>query len=80
MEAVISLTYNQVLSLVKQLPQKQKIKLTRELENSTVYTDGIVPPGRKGSLTEGFGFWGNDVPFDETNYRDQLWQTGKNVW
>ena len=41
---------------------------------------GIVPPGRKGKLTEGYGFWADDAPFDETNYRDQLWQTEKNVW
>ena len=41
---------------------------------------GLIPPKRKGSLTEGYGFWEDDAPFNETNYRDQLWQTKKNVW
>jgi len=36
MDAVINLTYNQVLSLVKQLPQQQKIKLTKELEKESI--------------------------------------------
>ena len=39
MEAVISLTYNQVLSLVKQLPQQQKNKLTKELEKDSIGTE-----------------------------------------
>ncbi len=32
----ISLTFNQILELVKQLPPKQKIKLSRELEKETI--------------------------------------------
>ena len=36
MDAVINLSYNQVLSLVKQLPQQQKIKLTKELEKESI--------------------------------------------
>ena len=40
----------------------------------------MQPPRRKGSLTEGYGFWSEDAPFDENNYRDRLWQTEKNVW
>ena len=36
MDAVINLTYNQVLSLVKQLPQQQKIKLTKKLEKESI--------------------------------------------
>ena len=52
---------------------------TVEQEPSSFFTDGIVPPRRQGSLTEGYGFWEN-APFDETNYRDKLWQTEKNVW
>jgi len=40
---------------------------------------GIVPPRRQGSLTEGYGLWADDTPFDEINYRDKLWQTEKNV-
>jgi hypothetical protein len=29
-------------------------------------------------LTEGYGFWADDAPFDETNYRDKLWPA--NTW
>lgn len=32
----ISLTFNQILELVKQLPPKQKIKLLKELEKETI--------------------------------------------
>lgn len=32
----ISLNFNQILELVKQLPSKQKIKLSKELEKETV--------------------------------------------
>ena len=51
-----------------------------EQETPIIFTEGIVPPRRKGSLTEGYGFWENNAPFDETNYRAQLWQTEKNAW
>ena len=40
----------------------------------------IVPPRRKGSLTEGYGFWADNAPFNETDYRDKLWQTEQNTW
>ena len=49
-------------------------------ESAEISVDGMFPPRRKGSLTEGYGLWANDAPFDETNYRDRLWQTEKNVW
>jgi hypothetical protein len=62
-------------------------KIIRELyqwieqqETTATYSEGIIPSKRKGSLTEGFGFWDNEVSFDETNYRNKLWQTEKNVW
>ena len=35
---------------------------------------------RNRNLTKGFGLWANDAPFDETNYRDKIWQQEKNVW
>lgn len=40
MEAVmqINITYDQILSLVKQLPRQQKIKLTKELEKESINT------------------------------------------
>ena len=52
----------------------------KEQESTGISAEGIVPAKRKGSLTKGFGIWTNDAPFDETNYRDQLWQPEKNVW
>lgn len=40
MEAVmqINITYDQILSLVKQLPRQQKIRLTKELEKESIDT------------------------------------------
>lgn len=32
----LTLTFNQILDLVRQLPKRQKIKLTRELEKETI--------------------------------------------
>ncbi len=34
----IDITFNQILSMVKQLPRQQKIKLTRELEKEVIDT------------------------------------------
>ena len=51
-----------------------------EHELVETFAEGVVPPKQKGSLTKGYGIWADDAPFDETNYRDQLWQTGKNAW
>jgi replication fork clamp-binding protein CrfC len=34
----IDLTFDQILSMVKQLPRQQKIKLTRELEKEAINT------------------------------------------
>ena len=36
MEVVVNVTYDQILSLVKQLPRQQKIKLTQELEKESI--------------------------------------------
>ena len=38
MEAVVNLTYDQVFSLVRQLPQQQKIRLGEELEKESIGT------------------------------------------
>lgn len=35
-ELNISLSFNQILDLVRQLPKKQKIKLTKELEKEVI--------------------------------------------
>lgn len=61
----------------KQIQKLYQWVMTQEKED--VSAKEIVPPRRKGSLTEGYGFWA-DAPFDETNYRDKLWQTERNVW
>jgi hypothetical protein len=51
-----------------------------EKKSQEISADGILPPRRKGSLTEGYGLWADEAPFDENNYRNRLWQTEKNVW
>ena len=51
-----------------------------ESETAMCSANGIIPPRRNGSLTEGYGFWVNDAPFNETDYRDKLWQSIENVW
>ena len=38
MEAVVKLTYDQVFSLVRQLPRQQKIRLGKELEKDSIGT------------------------------------------
>jgi len=58
---------------------RQLHRLTEKQATVTV-EKGIIPPRRKGSLTEGYGCWADDTPFDETNYRNNLWQTERNVW
>ena len=59
----------------------QKLHQWKEDHGVTkISTNGIIPPRRNGSLTEGFGFWADDAPFNETNYRDRLWQTGRSAW
>ncbi|MDR3260703.1 MAG: hypothetical protein LBT78_02595 [Tannerella sp.] len=52
---------------------------TQEQESVEITVKDIVSPRQKGSLAAGYGFWANDAPpFEETNYRDKLWQTEKN--
>ena len=51
-----------------------------EQESTEALTESMVLPKQKGSLTKGFGIWADDAPFDETNYRDILWQPERNVW
>jgi len=49
-------------------------------EFTEISAERITHSKRKGNLTKGFGIWSDDAPFDETNYRNQLWQPEKNVW
>ena len=80
----IQLKYD-IISWVTGLNDKKLIlKLHKWMEKEQTSTaeiavEGIVPPRRKGSLTEGYGLWADDAPFNETNYRDYLWQPKKNV-
>ena len=32
------------------------------------------------NLTKGYGIWADEAPFNETDYRDKIWQQEKNVW
>ena len=75
---------NDIISWVTGLNDK---KIIRELHQwmeeqgvAKISGEKPVPQKRNGSLTKGFGIWAEDAPFDETNYRDQLWQPEKNVW
>jgi len=79
----VQLKYD-VISWITGLNDKKLIQKLyqwkEEHETAEISAEGMFPPRRKGSLTEGYGIWANDAPFDETNYRDQLWQTEKNAW
>ena len=75
----IHLKYD-IISWITGLDDKKLIlKLHKWIEEQKAAAV-IVKPQRKGSLTEGYGIWADDAQFDETNYRDQIWQTQKNVW
>ena len=79
----VQLKYD-IISWLTELKDRQLVlqlyQWKKEHESAEVSIDGVIPPRRKGSLTEGFGIWANNAPFDETNYREQLWQTEKNAW
>jgi len=79
----IQLKYD-IISWITGLNDKKLInemhQWVMDKEKGEVSEKGIVPPKRQGSLTEGYGFWADNTPFDEINYRDKLWQTEKNVW
>ena len=79
----IRLKYD-IISWITEINDKKLIRKLHQWIEDKEFTEisekGIVPPRRKGKLTEGYGFWVDEAPFDETNYRDQLWQTEKNVW
>jgi hypothetical protein len=79
----IRLKYD-IISWITVLKDKKLIlklhKWMEEQKSNETSDEGILPPRRNGNLTEGYGFWVNDAPFDEINYRDKLWQTEKNAW
>ena len=51
-----------------------------EIDKTTEDICSEIRASRTFSLTEGYGIWADDAPFDENNFRDKLWQTEKNVW
>jgi len=55
-------------------------KLHRWINEQKTQGAVVEKPVKSGSLTEGYGIWAEEAPFDETNYRDRLWQQEKNVW
>ena len=66
---ITGLNDEKVIHELKQQVEKQ--------ESEDIHKDGVIPQRRKGSLTKGFGIWAEDAPFNETNYRDKLWQAEK---
>ena len=59
----------------------QKLHQWKEEQEATkVFANGMVSEKRDRNLTKGFGIWADDAPFDETNYRDKLWQPERNAW
>ena len=79
----VQLKYN-IISWITGLKDESLIlklyEWMEEQKSNEPYSEGIIPPRRNGCLTEGFGFWEDEAPFDEHNYRDKLWQTEQNVW
>ncbi|MDR0792521.1 MAG: hypothetical protein LBE82_04375 [Chitinophagaceae bacterium] len=79
----IQLKYD-IISWVTELDDEKLIrklhKWIDEQEPENIVVEKIAATEKIGSLTEGYGIWADDAPFNETNYRDQLWQPEKNVW
>jgi len=57
-----------------------KLYQWKEKQQSAEIAIEDIYPYRNRNLTKGFGLWADDAPFDETNYRDKIWQQEKNVW
>jgi len=66
----IQLKYD-IISWITGLEDKKLIQKLHKWVEEQKSADVIVQPKRNGSLTEGYGIWADDAPFDETNYRDQ---------
>ena len=76
----IQLKYD-IISWVTEVNDKKLIqKLYQWIEEQKVAEISAAEAVKTGSLTEGYGIWAEDAPFDENNYRDLLWQPEKNVW
>jgi len=79
----VQLKYD-IISWVTGLDDKKLIRKLHqwmeEQESTKVSQKEEVFQKQNGSLTKGFGIWADDAPFDETNYRDKLWQPERNIW
>ena len=75
----IHLKYD-IISWITGLDDKKLITELHEWIEERKSAKVCALPKRNGSLTAGYGIWANDAPFDETDYRDRLWQTKENVW
>ena len=76
----IQLKYD-IISWVTEINDKKLIReLYQWIEKQKVTEISAEEALKTGSLTEGYGIWAEDAPFNENNYRDLLWQPEKNVW
>ena len=68
----IQLKYD-IISWITEVNDKNLIReiyqWIEEKKSKEISVDGILPQRRNGSLTEGYGFWAEDAPFDENNSR-----------
>jgi len=69
-----------IISWITRLNDEKTILELKKFVNELDLSVNLTLPKQQGSLTKSFGIWDDDAPFDETNYRDILWQTEKNVW
>lgn len=75
----VQLKYD-IISWITRIDDKKLIIRLHEWVEQQKYIDKTKQSNASKSLTEGYGIWADDDTFDETNYRDQLWQPQKNVW
>ena len=78
----VQLKYD-IISWVTGLNDKEQIKRLykwMEEQRSVEMSEKEVSSSKNRNLTKGYGLWADDAPFDETNYRDKIWQQERNVW
>ena len=78
----IQLKYD-IISWITGLNDKKQIRqLHKWVEEQKVAEISAekVSSKRNRNLTKGYGLWADDAPFDETNYREKIWQPERNVW
>jgi hypothetical protein len=78
----IQLKYD-VISWITGLDDKKMIHQLHqwmEKQKSANISVEEVSSRRNRNLTKGFGLWADNAPFDETNYRNKIWQQERNAW